>query len=294
MDYMTRQNAVKDFCYQIENEPEMDEFDSAFICSLLEEFKPKKIVEIGVAAGGTTGIVLKKLETRSDDIQMYSCDISKRYYRGKEIDGSIPETGFLAAKIREDSRVHHRFILGEYYPAVANSIGTDIDFVILDTVHSLPGELLDLLAIMPFLAERAVVVLHDISYHLFDYRKQNAFATCAIFNSVVADKIFAFSDNDLQSHSRIPNIAAFQMNELTQAYIQNLFGLFMLPWRYMPSDAELNVYRDHYLEHYGQDMVRFFDESIISQKWLFSQKANRDKKMATRIGRRAKRLLRID
>ena len=34
---------------------------------------------------------------------------------------------------------NHEFYLGNYLPQVINKIGGDIDFVILDTVHSLPG-----------------------------------------------------------------------------------------------------------------------------------------------------------
>lgn len=31
--------------------PEMSEFDSAFLCGMLREFKPHKIMEVGIAGG---------------------------------------------------------------------------------------------------------------------------------------------------------------------------------------------------------------------------------------------------
>ena len=43
------------------SEPEMSEFESAFVCGLIKEKRPKKILEIGVAGGGTTAIVMQCL-----------------------------------------------------------------------------------------------------------------------------------------------------------------------------------------------------------------------------------------
>lgn len=37
---------------------EMSEEQSAFLCGLLKKYRPNKIVEIGVAAGGTTAVML--------------------------------------------------------------------------------------------------------------------------------------------------------------------------------------------------------------------------------------------
>ena len=34
------------------SEPEMSEFDSAFLCGILRDVHPKKILEVGVAGGG--------------------------------------------------------------------------------------------------------------------------------------------------------------------------------------------------------------------------------------------------
>lgn len=39
--------------------------------------------------------------------------------------------------------IKHQFLLGKAIPFVLERIGKDIDFLILDTAHCLPGELLD-------------------------------------------------------------------------------------------------------------------------------------------------------
>ena len=46
-------------------------------------------------------------------------------------------------------------------PDVIDEIGSDIDFLILDTLHIVPGEILDFLVCLPYLTKDAIVVLHD-------------------------------------------------------------------------------------------------------------------------------------
>lgn len=38
---------------------EMSDSERGFLCGLLREHKPKKIVEVGVAEGGTTAVILE-------------------------------------------------------------------------------------------------------------------------------------------------------------------------------------------------------------------------------------------
>lgn len=62
------------------NEPEMSEFESAFLCGLIEKYEPKKILEVGVAAGGTTAIILNCLENIGQEYKMHSVDVSEKCY----------------------------------------------------------------------------------------------------------------------------------------------------------------------------------------------------------------------
>lgn len=38
---------------------EMSPFDSGFLCGLMKKYRPKRILEVGVSAGGTTSIILR-------------------------------------------------------------------------------------------------------------------------------------------------------------------------------------------------------------------------------------------
>ncbi len=61
LDFEPRKNVLSKIPV-VPNEPEMSEFESAFLCGLLKKFKPKKVLEIGVAGGATTAIMLQCLE----------------------------------------------------------------------------------------------------------------------------------------------------------------------------------------------------------------------------------------
>jgi len=134
-------------------EPEMNEFESAFLCGSLKKFRPKKILEVGVAGGATTAIILQALEDLGEPYEMHSVDVAEKFYS----DNSKP-SGFLATLAKEKIfgklRGTHEFHLGKVLPQVIDEIGGGIDFVVLDTVHKLPGEVLDLLAMLPYLGRR--------------------------------------------------------------------------------------------------------------------------------------------
>ena len=57
--------------------------------------------------------------------------------------------------------------IGTLTSQVIETIGNDIDFAFIDTMHITPGELLDWLMVLPFLKEEAIVVFHD-TYVLYN------------------------------------------------------------------------------------------------------------------------------
>lgn len=74
-----------------QREPEMSEFESAFLCGAIKQFRPKKILEVGVAGGATTAIILQALEDLGEPYEMHSVDVSEKFYADK-----TKSTGFLA------------------------------------------------------------------------------------------------------------------------------------------------------------------------------------------------------
>lgn len=253
----------------------MDEPESAFLCGALKTFRPKKILEVGVAAGGSTAIILQALEDIGAPYEMHSVDLRKKHevYDTEDI-------GFLAIFAKEKNLINpdglrgtHEFHVGKYLPQVIDEIGSDIDFVIFDTVHFLPGEVLDFPVMLPYLKNGAVVVLHDVA--LNQYKRQSnwgtACATGALFGAVTAEKFLDFMPDSAAGNVRsaYPNIGAFKVSEQTREHIENVFLLNTLNWHYAPDSAQIKIYREFYGKHYTDDLIRIFDETALMNLYNF-------------------------
>lgn len=238
---------------------EMSGEDHAFLCEMIKRRNPRKVLEVGVAEGGTSAIIHCAVAMLRDDYQIFSLDLCKEYYR----DSSL-ETGYEYKRI-EDKLSHtgsHEFILGYSLAEKMESIGGDIDLVILDTNHVMPGENLDFIAALPYLSADALVVLHDVSYsYLISMSPQyvnrisavNSVSTRVLFSTVVGEKYVPKSAKY--------NIAAFQVDADTRKYIGNVLIGLGLPWTYVPSEDMVNDYKNIYSKHYESDILRLFDEA---------------------------------
>ena len=126
---------------------------------------------------------------------MYSVDINKECYRRKG-----KASGYQLEEVKDylPNYKNHTFYLGKILPYVIEKIGSEIDFVVLDTCHILPGELLYFLCILPYLKNGAVVVFHDITLNLQGADK--AYATKIVLDMSTGKKYFNFKDKVIKSH----------------------------------------------------------------------------------------------
>lgn len=229
---------------------EMKASQHGFLCGLIKRFRPQKLVEVGVAAGGTSAVILRCIQSLDLETEMYSVDLSEKCYK-------VPEkaSGYFlhdAEKCGISLR-HHTLMLGKVVAARLEEIGRDIDFLILDTTHSMPGENLDFLTCYPYLKNEAVVVLHDTAIQ-FSGKNVFSFATSILFQTVVANKFL----NNATTH---PNIAAFQITEDTSKYIADVFAALMIPWKYIPETEQLHEYEAVLTRHYPEDCMRLYHQA---------------------------------
>lgn len=245
---------------------EMSEFEQAFLCGMIKNAHPKKVVEIGVSAGGTTAVILNCLAMLGEDVRMYSCDLNKTYYRD-----SSKLVGFVAEELKPyildresgQAKVNHTILSGGYAPEFLPEIGKDIDFLILDTVHWLPGEMLDFIACLPYLKKGATVVLHDVSMNVTI--NNDAIATKFVFDTVVADKYIMKTED---RPCEFPNIAAFKITNDTYRYIRDCFSSLTITWSYMLKPAEFKLYHEFYLTEYDKDLVEVYDKAVLLQIFI--------------------------
>lgn len=130
-----------------------------WICSLIEKYKPKRILEIGVSTGGSTSVYLNCIKELGLNCELVSVDSETiaLYKKGKPAIGSE----VYALKDYLDLK-DFKLITGKFLPEVSDSIGL-FDMVIMDTIHFVPGEVLDLLCLKNNVHKGTILVLDDIN-----------------------------------------------------------------------------------------------------------------------------------
>ena len=139
--------------------------------------------------------------------------------------------------------------LEKYFPEVVDKIGNDFDFVVLDTVHRLPGELLDFLAVFPYLKPQACVVVHDICLNHIEDPAQ--IATQLLMDTVVGDKCLI---QDADREFGYPIIGAFYVNDDTAKYVADVFNALIVTWDYFPEKCMYELYLKFFEKHYPLDL----------------------------------------
>lgn len=256
---------------KIEFECDMSRKDHGFLCGIINMVRPKKVLEIGVAEGGTTGVIMNSLSLLDLKSKMYSVDLNERFYHNKDL-----RTGYEYDKLSKiiSNRSEHKFLFGRTVAGQIENIGNDIDLVVIDTTHRLPGEILDFLAVLPFLKKNAIVVIHDINLNYFraingtenkTFAAREDIATKILLTTVVADKYIC--ENNIMA----ANIAAFQINEDTVRYIENVFLSLTLSWSYNLGEMT-NEYREIFCKYYSEKLVNLFDIAVTCNKRMIERK----------------------
>ena len=63
---------------------EMSDYEQYFLCGLIRDRKPKKVVEIGIAEGSTTAVIYEALSLLGRQCEMYSIDIDEQLYYDRD------------------------------------------------------------------------------------------------------------------------------------------------------------------------------------------------------------------
>ena len=234
----------------------MSDIERKFLNGIVRKEKPKKILELGVCAGGSSAIILNAIKDNKDAI-VYSIDYTTHCYNDKD-----KKVGWVvdhyAADLTDKWRLYTNGLASDFL----DEIGGDIDMCLIDTVHVNPGELLDYLMVLPFLKKNAIIVLHDISLHLLPHN-ENAITNCILFSAMQGDKTYPKSENVGRG---FPNIGAAIIDKESQIqHITDILMLLGLEWTYMPTQKDCDSMLTLFSKHYDTHTFNLIQQIFVSQ-----------------------------
>jgi hypothetical protein len=199
---------------------------------------------------------------------MFSVDITESFYA----DSSLV-TGYEFHKLAKHfgNLCNHQFLFGKTLAGQIENIGGDIDFAILDTTHAVPGELLDLLTILPYMSKNGIIILHDVELsrirainlnNPWHHNAPYAIATKIAFLSVHSSEKYLNTSFIGINDTPLCNIAGFKVDDNTLDNPYNLFYALTLPWAYHLNDNIINEYRMIFRKNYDFTCNKCFESAV--------------------------------
>lgn len=238
---------------------EMSENERYFLNGMLRQIKPQKMLEVGVAAGGSSAIILNA--TRDiPGAMLYSADYLDFYYR-------IPnrKVGFTVPEYFPECLDRWKLFAGGDVSRYIEQIGDGIDFALIDTAHVHPVETLNFLCVLPFMKLGSWVVLHDIS---LQWSNERSLACKYLFDHVVSENKVSPAPDSIPMFA---NIGAFQITNDTHKYIKDVFMSLTVPWGRWSDWKKREDVQDFgdvskiIKKYYNDELYRIFEQSIDFQ-----------------------------
>jgi len=248
---------VESIAFRVDGFSEMTVGESVFLTRLILENRPKKILELGVSAGGSSAVILNAIQEMPDTV-FHSVEYSAKWWMCSDY-----SSGFLVDKRFPEWRSRWQLHMPGTAAEHIRGIGGDIDFCLIDTVHLLPGEVLDFLMVFPYLSPNAMVVIHDTALQTV---APLCYSNILLFQTLRGERIMP--DATDRKGFPYPNIGAIRLAQGQE--IDDLFRLLTLPWlHYLPTTHDLTVCRALFAEHYAAQQLVLFDSAcaINARMW---------------------------
>ena len=152
-----------------------------FINGLIRKHKPKNCLEIGVAHGGSSILILNAIKDIDNSI-LVSLDLNNNLFTDP-----TKKTGYKVNEFPELSK-NWKLFTGEQPHKFLVQLNMKFDFVFLDTVHYTPGEIINFIELLPFLNENAIFVMHDLTTHFVTNKKLYP-SNIVLYPSIYGDKV---------------------------------------------------------------------------------------------------------
>ena len=235
---------------------EMTYLQRCFLNGIIRQTKPKKILELGVSAGGSSAIILNAIKD-FDSSKLYSVDYNtKLYYDNTKNTGFIIDEKF--SHLKNNWKLYTEGTAAKYL----EEIGGEIDLCLIDTMHVNPGEFLDFLIVLPYLKKNAILIFHDIALH---YSREHCYTNGVLFSCLKGKKL-TFNEGLWNKYA---NIGAVILDENIMDNISDYVYLLTLPWYHLPTYDDILDCQKLFSKNYGKEIVDIFMNIILHNRKLF-------------------------
>ena len=238
-----------------------------FINGIIRKYKPRKCLEVGVAHGGSSIIILNAIKDIRNSF-LVSLDLNTELYCNNKF-----KTGYRVQKYFPELTKKWKLYTGDQSHKFLDKLNLKFDFLLLDTAHFSPGELINIIEILPFLEESAIIVLHDIFYHLpsnhYYIPKENKFhpSNILLMTSLYGDKVI-IERND----RKLDNIGAIRLYPNQKKYYLNYFILLLTPWEYMPKENHIRDLRKFIKKYYKKEIYLNLFNKAVEENRIYIKK----------------------
>ena len=233
--------------------------EALFINGLIRKNKLKNCLEIGVAHGGSSIIILNSIKDIEDSL-LVSLDLNSEIYNEPD-----KKTGYRVNQYFPELAKKWKLYTGDQPHKFLDNLNIKFDLLFLDTTHVSPGELINFIEALPFLNENAIVVIHDLLWHLYktiDYNYK-FFPSCInLFPSLYGDKVLI-----KKNKGNMSNIGAAFLYPNQERHYLDYFLLLLNFWEYIPKDNQINDLR-LFIQKYYKDRryINIFDLAVNLNK----------------------------
>jgi hypothetical protein len=226
----------------------ISDYDSRFLAGLVTFANATRVVEIGVASGWSSAVLLKALSSLSGDRALTGIDLSPEYY----LDKSIP-TGRAVSDTVPALAGNYRLLTGRLAFEVMPEVGK-VDFAFIDGHHMHPWATLDMLSVLPFIERGRWVAMHDLNLCTFERHKHMNRAPFYLF--------YMWPDQKLHSTQQPTMIGAVIIDRAPADYLPTLLEILYTPWEVEVDSASLEKLVTFIGSHFGDAWSRKFHDAF--------------------------------
>lgn len=222
----------------------ISDYDSKFLAGLAEYSGAKRAVEIGVASGWSSAILLKALTAVAPTARVSGIDLSPSYY----LDPAIA-TGQAVAEVTPSLQENYQLFTGRYSFDAMRDVG-NVDFAFIDGHHMHPWATIDLLAILPFLSRDRWVAMHDLNLCKIERHRHTNRAPFYLFHFWPDRKIHSTQDPTM--------IGAVLVEREASHYLSDMLECLYTPWETKLQPAVVAGFVAFIGGHFGEEWARAF------------------------------------